>query len=98
MIGATKGLKQLKVGMKYNANGILENFEFGWVEAPALLTEYNFSEGFVPTQVLYDGDWQMFSNSNFNGSGRVVIRNMLGQEFIINGGQESTDGDSSVGS
>ena len=43
--------------MKYNANGILENFEFGWVEAPALLTEYNFSEGFVPTQVLYDGDW-----------------------------------------
>ena len=43
------------------------------------------------------GDWTMYSRSDFNGLGRVVIRNRQGNEFIIEGDYVSTDGDASIG-
>ena len=39
----------------------------------------------------------MFSDSDFNGKGRVVIRNKRGDEFILDGSQESEDGDTGLG-
>ena len=84
--------------MSYTPDGVLDEFKFGWVEAPAILAVLDFSDGFVPNQLINSGDWTMFSNSNFNASGRVVIRNKEGdQEFIIDGGRESADGDSILG-
>ena len=84
--------------MSYTPDGVLNEFKFGWLEAPTILTALDFSDGFVPNQLINSGDWTMFSNSNFNASGRVVIRNKEGDEkFIIDGGRESTDGDSILG-
>ena len=66
--------------------GELDGFRFAWSESPdELLDEWNFAAGFVPTQLTSNGEWRMFSRSDFNGKGRVVIRNAKGDEFILEG-------------
>ena len=73
----------------------LEKFGFKWVEADDLMEEFNFSDGFEPTQMKIKDEWKLYSDSGFNGRGRVVVRNkQVSQEFIIEGLGVSLDGGS----
>ena len=81
-------MEQLIAVPVYGADGSLDKLNFTWVLQYELIATLNFADNFVPTQVRGNEDWVLYSDHLFgDNTGRVVIRNKQGEEWILDGEQ-----------